>query len=218
MSFEVIVFDCDGTLVDSGAMILAAMADAFDASGLPAPEAAAVRQVIGLSLDEAVRALAPALALETQQALARRYRVAFGALRTDARYDEPLFPGIAELLADLDAGGRRLAIATGKSRRGVNHLLVKHGLERCFVSVQTADGNPSKPHPEMLRRAVAEAGGRLDEACMVGDTTFDMEMAQLAGVAAIGVGWGHHGPAQLTAAGARAVVADAGGLRAVLAP
>jgi phosphoglycolate phosphatase len=218
LSFEVVVFDCDGTLVDSGAMILAAMADAFDESGLPAPEAAAVRQVIGLSLDEAVRALAPGLALERQRTLARRYRAAFTALRADARYDEPLFPGVAELLADLDAAGRRLAIATGKSRRGVDHVLAKHGLAHRFVSVQTADGNPSKPHPAMLRRAVAEAGGGPAEACMIGDTTFDMEMAQLAGMAAIGVGWGHHHPAELAAAGAHTVVADARELRAVLGP
>ncbi|MFP4126287.1 MAG: HAD-IA family hydrolase [Alphaproteobacteria bacterium] len=218
MSFEVIVFDCDGTLVDSGAMILAAMADAFEGSGLTAPAPAAVRQVIGLSLDEAVRALGPELAPDVQAALARRYRVAFSALRADARFDEPLFAGIAELLAELDAGGRRLAIATGKSRRGVDHLLVKHGLDRRFVSVQTADGNPSKPHPEMLRRAVAEAGGTVEAACMIGDTTFDMEMAELAGVAAIGVGWGYHGPAQLTAAGARAVAADAAALGRLLAP
>jgi phosphoglycolate phosphatase len=218
LSFEVLVFDCDGTLVDSGAMIVAAMADAFDGSGLPAPPDAAVRQVIGLSLDEAVRGLVPDLAPDLQAALARRYRTAFAALRADARYDEPLFPGLGELLAELDAGGRRLAIATGKSRRGVDHVLVKHGLERCFVSVQTADDNPSKPHPEMLKRAVAEAGGRLEEACMIGDTSFDMEMARLAGVAAIGVGWGHHDPAHLTAAGARAVAADASGLRGLLAP
>jgi phosphoglycolate phosphatase len=177
-----------------------------------------VRQVIGLSLDEAVRALAPELAPDVQVAVARRYRAAFAALRADARYDEPLFAGIGELLAELDAAGRRLAIATGKSRRGVDHLLVKHGLEGRFVSVQTADGNPSKPHPGMLMRAVAEAGGRPEEACMIGDTTYDMEMATLAGVAAIGVGWGHHSPPRLTAAGARTVVADARELRGVLTP
>jgi phosphoglycolate phosphatase len=214
--FEVLVFDCDGTLVDSGALIVAAMEEAFRASDLAPPAAHAVRHVVGLSLDEAVRALAPSVDLEMQAALAQRYRGAFAALRADARFDEPLFPGIAALLEALDDGRRRLAIATGKSRRGVDHLLVKHGLENRFVSVQTADGNPSKPHPGMLLRAVAEAGGRTDEACMIGDTTYDMEMAKLARVTAIGVAWGHHAPAQLTAAGARAVAADAPALQALV--
>jgi phosphoglycolate phosphatase len=218
LSFEVIVFDCDGTLVDSGAMIVAAMAGAFDASGLPAPQAAAVRQVIGLSLEEAVRGLAPQLAVETRRAVVGRYRTAFGGLRADARYDEPLFAGMAALLERLDGDGRRLAIATGKSRRGVDHVLAVHGLAQRFVSIQSADGNPSKPHPEMLRRAVAEAGGAPERACMIGDTVFDMEMATLAGVAAIGVGWGHHPPDRLVAAGARAVAEDAGALEGLLLP
>ena len=216
MSFEVVVFDCDGTLVDSQAMILAAMSEAFDGAAVPVPDGAAVRAVIGLSLDEAVRALAPQLGIDAHVELARRYRAAFTTLRAEARYEEPLFPGIAALVAELDEAGRRLAIATGKSRRGVDHLLAEHGLEQRFVSVQTADGNPSKPHPEMLRRAIAEAGGRPEQACMIGDTTFDMEMAKHAGVVAIGVGWGHHAPAQLTAAGARAVAVDAADLRGLL--
>jgi phosphoglycolate phosphatase len=218
LTFEVVVFDCDGTLVDSGAMIVAAMERAFALSDRAPPDATAIRHIIGLSLDEAVRALAPGEAVEVQAALARRYRTAFAALRTDPRFDEPLFPGIGELLVDLDGGSRRLAIATGKSRRGVDHLLGKHGLAGRFVSVQTADGNPSKPHPAMLLQAIAEAGGRPDEACMIGDTTYDMEMATLAGVAAIGVGWGHHTADQLTAAGARAVARDATALRDLLLP
>jgi phosphoglycolate phosphatase len=218
LRFEVVVFDCDGTLVDSEALITAAMVAAFDGAGRPAPSASAVRGVIGLSLDEAVRALVPDAAPALRARLVEHYRAAFSALRADARYDEPLFPGIAALLEALDADGRRLAVATGKSRRGVDHVLAKHGLAQRFVSIQTADGNPSKPHPEMLRRAVAEAGGEPERACMIGDTVFDMEMATLAGVTAIGVAWGHHPPDRLASAGARAVAADAGALVGLLLP
>jgi len=216
--YEVVVFDCDGTLVDSGAMILAAMENAFHSSRLEPPVPAAIRHVIGLSLDEAVRALTPGVAPAVQAGLADAYRSAFTRLRADERWDEPLFAGIAELLRELDAAGRLLAIATGESRRGVDRLLVKHGLEGRFVSVQTADGNPSKPHPAMLLKAVAECGGRPEAACMIGDTVYDIEMARLAGVTAIGVAWGHHEPARLTAAGAVGVAAAADELRALLAP
>jgi len=218
LSFEVVVFDCDGTLVDSEALITAAMVEAFAGTGQPAPAASAVRRVIGLSLDEAVRGLVPQAPPALRARLAERYRAAFTSLRADARYDEPLFAGIAALLELLDGDGRRLAVATGKSRRGVDHVLAKHGLAQRFVSIQTADGNPSKPHPQMLRRAVVEAGGRLEEACMIGDTVFDMEMATLAGVAAIGVGWGHHPPDRLVAAGARTVAPDAAALGRLLRP
>jgi len=213
---RVVVFDCDGTLVDSGAMIGAAMARAFEAAALPPPTTAAVRHVVGLSLEEAVGVLAPTLVPVARVELAEGYRRAFVALRADGRFDEPLYPGVAALLEDLDRAGRLLAIATGKARRGLEHLLVKHGLERRFVSVQTADDNPSKPAPDMLVRAVAEAGGQPGEACMIGDTTYDIEMARAAGVRAIGVGWGHHPPAALFAAGASHVAADAAVLRELL--
>lgn len=216
--FEVVVFDCDGTLVDSGALIVAAMDRAFRAAALAPPDPVSVRHVVGLSLDEAVRTLAPVADAAAQAKLVGGYRDAFNALRADARFEEPLFPGVAALLTELDDAGRRLAVATGKSRRGVDDVLAKHGLEGRFVSVQTADDNPSKPHPEMLRRAIAEAGGRAEDACMIGDTIYDVEMAKLAGVAAIGVGWGHHPAAHLTAAGAREVASDVAALRDLLLP
>ena len=214
----IVVFDCDGTLVDSAAMIVAAMEQAFVDAAIEPPAAAAIREIIGLSLDEAIRRLAPAATPLGGRRIVQHYRSAFMALRADGGYDELLFPGIAALLAELDRDGRVMAIATGKSRNGVAHLLAKHGLEDVFVSVQTADTNPSKPHPAMLLNAVAEAGGEPGDAVMIGDTSYDMEMAVAAGVAAVGVGWGHHPADHLRATGAAHVAADAGELRALLCP
>ncbi len=215
---RIIVFDCDGTLVDSAAMILAAMDRAFDAAGLARPPHCAVRRVIGLSLDEAFRSLAPSETPDAVAGLVDHYRKVFAALREENLYDEPLFEGIDRLLEELDEDGRLLAIATGKSRRGVDHLIAKHRLERLFVSVQTADLNPSKPHPAMLLRAVAEAGGTPSETAMIGDTSYDMEMAVAAGALPLGVAWGHHDAAYLRATGAAAVAEDSAELRALLFP
>ncbi|MEO1092176.1 MAG: HAD-IA family hydrolase, partial [Pseudomonadota bacterium] len=122
------------------------------------------------------------------------------------------------LLHELNGSGRLLAVATGKSRRGLEHLIAKHDLRDVFVSLQTADGNASKPHPEMLLKALAAAGASSVEAAMIGDTTFDMEMAVAAGVAAVGVAWGHHSTDLLLRAGADHVVDDVAALRALLVP
>ncbi len=213
---HILVFDCDGTLVDSAAMIVAAMEQGFEATALEPPDEHAIRQIVGLSLDAAIRVLAPDAPPAVWREIVQNYRRAFMALRTQSRYDEPLFPGMADLLESLDAQGCRLAIATGKSRRGVEHLIARHGLERLFVSVQTADTHPSKPHPGMLLKAVADAGGKPGEAAMIGDTSYDMEMAVAAGVAALGVAWGHHTPEHLLATGADHVAEDAAALRAIL--
>lgn len=215
---RILVFDCDGTLVDSAAMILGAMRCAFEAACRTPPPDSAVRRVIGLSLDEAIAALAPDEPPDAVAVVVRHYRDCFARLRMDAVYDEPLFPGIDGLLQALDADGRLLAIATGKSRRGVDHLIAKHGLERRFSSIQTADRNPSKPHPGMLMRALEEVGGTPAEAAMIGDTSYDIEMAVAAGVLPIGVAWGHHEPAYLRTVGAVAVAEDAAELSKLLLP
>ncbi len=215
---RIVVFDCDGTLVDTAAIILAAMTRAFTSQELPAPPDEAVRRVVGLALDKAVVKLAPAAPPLLVRAVVQSYRDAYLALRATDSEQEPLFPGMADLLDELERAGHRLAIATGKSRRGVDHLIATHGLQQRFVSVQTADTNPSKPHPAMLLRAVAEAGGEPAEAVMIGDTSYDMEMARAAHVAAVGVAWGHHPSAHLLATGASEVAQDSAALRALLLP
>jgi phosphoglycolate phosphatase len=206
------IFDCDGTLVDGQASICEAMEAAFAAHGLAAPDRYHVRRAVGLSLPQAVRRLLPGLADEVHHAVAEDYKLAFRAARSEGRLEEPLFEGIAESLADLRRAGWQLGVATGKSDRGLTHCLAAHGLADAFVTLQTADRHPSKPHPAMLEAALAEALAEPGEAVMIGDTAFDMAMAQAAGVRAIGVAWGYHDPAELAKAGAEWVADDPAGL------
>lgn len=210
------VFDCDGTLVDGQADVCWAMERAFTRAGLAPPEVAAVRRIVGLSLPAAVRALAPDLTEAQNGAVTEFYRTSFRARREEGLLDEPLYDGIAELLRALHGAGWQLAVATGKSDRGLAACLASHGITDLFVSLQTADRHPSKPHPAMLEAALFEAGASRDQAVMIGDTSFDMAMARSIGVAAIGVGWGYHGAGELLASGARRVVESAAALAEAL--
>jgi len=199
------VFDCDGTLVDGQADVCWAMERAFARAGLSAPDVSAVRRAVGLSLPQAVRALAPDLTEDQNSAVTEFYRSSFRARREEGLLDEPLYDGIAELLTALHDDGWRLAVATGKSDRGLAACLATHGIADLFVSLQTADRHPSKPHPAMLEAALFEAGALPAQAVMIGDTSFDMLMARSARVAAVGVAWGYHAPAELLASGALSV-------------
>ena len=199
------VFDCDGTLVDGQADVCWAMERAFARAGLSAPDVSAVRRAVGLSLPQAVRALAPDLNEDQNRAVTEFYRSSFRARREEGLLDKPLYDGIAELLTALHDDGWRLAVATGKSDRGLAACLATHGIADLFVSLQTADRHPSKPHPAMLEAALFEAGALPAQAVMIGDTSFDMLMARSARVAAIGVSWGYHAPAELLASGALSV-------------
>lgn len=210
------VFDCDGTLVDGQADVCWAMERAFTRAGLTPPDNQAVRRIVGLSLPAAVRALAPALSDEQNRAVTEFYRSSFRARREEGLLDEPLYEGIAELLHALHGAGWQLAVATGKSDRGLAACLASHGIADLFVSLQTADRHPSKPHPAMLEAALFEARALPQEAVMIGDTSFDMLMARSIGVAGIGVGWGYHGAAELVASGAGRVVDTAAALAAAL--
>ncbi|MBA4044497.1 MAG: haloacid dehalogenase [Erythrobacter sp.] len=199
------VFDCDGTLVDGQADVCWAMERAFTRAGLAAPDNHAVRRIVGLSLPAAVRALAPALAEDKVAAVTEFYRSSYRARREEGLLDEPLFDGIAALLRQLHGAGWQLAVATGKSDRGLAACLATHGIADLFVSLQTADRHPSKPHPAMLEAALFEAGAQPHQAVMIGDTSFDMLMARSAGVRAVGVSWGYHAPHELLASGAASV-------------
>jgi phosphoglycolate phosphatase len=202
------VFDVDGTLIDSQHNIVASMVQACASNGLVPPTPEAIRRIIGLSLLEAVTTLLPEADPDLVLRVVEAYKNGFQELRSRADHFEPLFPGVIEALDTLEADGWTLAVATGKSRRGLLLMIERHGLEGRFVSLQTADDNPGKPHPAMLRRALDEAGARPHEAVMIGDTSYDMQMGKSAGVRAVGVGWGYHTPAELIAAGADLVVDD----------
>ncbi|WP_347303336.1 HAD-IA family hydrolase [Croceibacterium sp. TMG7-5b_MA50] len=200
------VFDCDGTLVDGQAEVCAAMAHAFQEAGLPAPSSHDVRRIVGLSLPQAVARLAPAASAEATARAVDAYKGAFRLAREEGRLQEPLYDGIAPMLRRLHADGWLLGVATGKSDRGLAACLATHGLADLFVTLQTADRHPSKPHPAMLEAALAQVGAQPEDAAMIGDTVFDMAMAEAAGVRALGVSWGYHERAELIAAGAAAVV------------
>ena len=203
------VFDCDGTLVDSQHSIVACMQAAFRADGLPAPAPEAIRRVVGLPLAASCGVLAPELSAGRRARLAELYKQAFTDLRATRGLDEPLFDGIVAALDALEAAGIVLGVATGKGRRGLALTLERHGLLHRFATRQTADDAPGKPHPAMLEQAMAEIGARPADTVMIGDTTFDMEMAGAAGVAALGVAWGYHPEPELKAAGAIHVVSEA---------
>jgi len=206
------VFDCDGTLVDSGATIHKALRDTFAEHGLDPPAPNVARRVIGLSLIEAMVALLPEATSEQHHRLAEDYKLAFQKLRAEGMVEEPLFDGILELLDALEADGWLLAVATGKSDRGLKHCLDEHGLHARFVSLQTADRHPSKPHPSMVDQAIADAGAAPETTIVVGDTSFDMAMALAARTTGIGAGWGYHDAQELIEAGAVAVADEPSGV------
>jgi phosphoglycolate phosphatase len=199
------IFDCDGTLVDSQHNIIMAMTDAFDRARLEPPGRAATLNVVGLSLIEAMQVLLPDADPKFHATLAENYKQAFWRLRGNGLVDEPLYDGIADAIEALEADGWLLGVATGKSDRGLAICLEHHGLTHRFVTLQTADRHPSKPHPSMIETAMADAGASPDTTVMIGDTSFDMMMARTANVRALGVSWGYHPAEDLHAAGAHAV-------------
>ena len=204
---RLVIFDCDGTLADSQHIIVEAMGRAFDAHGLARLPRERVLSIVGLSLPIAIHRLLPDSHLDVVEAVSEAYKAAFGVLRRDPAHHEPLYPGCLDTIAVLAARTDTvLGVATGKSRRGVDALFERFDLAGHFVTIQTADDNPSKPHPEMIRKAMREAGAVASRTIMVGDTTFDMAMARAAGVGALGVSWGYHGVAELHETGAHAIV------------
>jgi phosphoglycolate phosphatase len=199
------LFDCDGTLVDSQHNICIAMEHAFSRVKLDPPPREATRRVVGLSLVEAMQNLLPDADHGTHYALAEEYKNAFQSLRGRGMIEEPLFEGIIDALASLEAQGWMLGVATGKSDRGLDLCLRHHGIHARFVTLQTADRHPSKPHPSMVHQAMADAGAAPETTVVIGDTSFDMMMARAAGARALGVDWGYHPRAELRAAGANAI-------------
>lgn len=196
------IFDCDGTLVDSGGSIDRALRTTFEAHSIDCPPEAATRRVIGLSLGEAFAELVPD---GDHQALSATYRDAFFAMRGAGVVEEPLYDGMVEVLEAMRADGWLLGIATGKSDRGLAHCLAAHGIADHFATLQTADRHPSKPHPAMVLAAMAEAGSTPAETVFIGDTGWDMGAARAADCGAIGVGWGYQQDGELRGAGAHYV-------------
>jgi phosphoglycolate phosphatase len=199
------IFDCDGTLLDSQHNIVAAMNACFEGAGLSVPPRTATLRVVGLSLFEAMQWLLPDADEARHAELADSYKLCFQRLRAKGLVEEPLFDGILPALDALAADGWLLGVATGKSDRGLRLALAAHGLADRFVTLQTADRHPSKPHPSMIEQAMADAGADPATTVMIGDTRYDIAMAHNAGVRAIGVAWGYHDARELHDEGADAV-------------
>lgn len=201
---RLIIFDCDGTLVDGQDRIVSAMRAAADRCGVAPAEPEAVRRIIGLRLNEAAAVLYPGESPSLPARLAEAYRQCFREQGLSAE-PEPLFPGCRACLDRLRGDGALLAVATGKGTRGLLRVLDGHGLRAYFAGWRTADDGPSKPDPAILFDLLSELGTDAEDAAMVGDTTFDIEMGKSAGVATVGVSWGYHPGAELRRAGADAI-------------
>lgn len=208
-----LVFDCDGTLVDSAGLIVACMKVAFDEQNLPEPEDRAVHSIVGLSLTGAIGRLVDdmglPLGLEDIQVLGEKYKQAFARLKLDPAYEQPLYPHIRDCLEQAKGQGMLVGIATGKSRRGLESILDLHDLRELVDDSITADEAHSKPHPDMLHQITLRNGVMPRDTAMIGDTSFDIEMAVAADCLPVGVDWGNHEAAHLVQCGAKVVLEDA---------
>lgn len=204
-----VIFDCDGTLVDSQNAIVASMDFAFRAHGLEPPPRSKILSIVGLSLPRAVEVLMPGHPILLAHKVSESYKAGFGASILDEKNRDPLFAGAGLVVEQLAAtSGVTLGIATGKSLRGVHRLLDREDWRAHFATIQTADNAPSKPDPGMILQAMAESGAEPATTVMIGDTTYDIDMARAAGVHAIGVSWGYHPVADLRRSGAHVIVDD----------
>ncbi len=192
--------------MDSQDSIITAMATTFISNGLERPDASDIRRVIGLPLDEAMMQLNSGVSRADADGLSQVYKTLFRKMRQDGQVHEPLFPGVCQTLSELDRADWTLGIATGKASHGLVATLEPHGILDYFVTRQTSDVAKGKPDPEMVLRAMKETDTPPETTVMIGDTTFDMEMARNAGVLAVGVSWGYHKPDELYQSGAKIVI------------
>ncbi len=213
---KLIVFDCDGTLVDGQHLIIDAMQSACGLCKVTYPGDDAIRHIVGLSLMEAIALCHPEESEATHLALQQAFIDRFQQLRQREEDNEPLFNGVREVIDQLARDGYLLGVATGKSRRGLGLTLEKHGLNKYFVTLNTADDGPGKPHPAMLYNAMREAGVTPENTVMIGDTTYDIKMARAARVWAVGVSWGYHERDKLEQAGAHHIVDHISHIRQIL--
>lgn len=218
-NLKLVVFDCDGTLVDSQHSIVQSMEFAFAKYGLAPPTREAIRRIVGLPLYDAIAHLAPGQDDVMVRNLQAGYSEEWHRMRATGDLDEPLYPGTLDAISRLSKEGWLLGVATGKSYKGLVATLTHFGIIDQFVTLQTSDKvSRGKPFPDMLLAALNEAGVNAQEAVMVGDTTYDIEMSVNAGVRAIGVNWGYHDAHELLARGADCVIDRYEDLHAAINP
>jgi len=215
-SIRLVVFDCDGTLIDSQRNIIANVERFFSSIGMVPPPADLIRRQVGLSAEAAIAGMLPDAGPQVHADVFAAFQRLRPSLQQGPRQAEPLFPGIWDLVESLDHPEIFLGIATGKGLASLQQVLAEHGWTHRFHTLQTGDRCRGKPHPEMMLRAIAEAGVTPGEAVMLGDTAFDIGMALAAGSRAIGVSWGYHTRSDLEQAGAHAIIDQPGELFAAL--
>ncbi|KDA00784.1 HAD family hydrolase [Hyphomonas oceanitis] len=200
------IWDMDGTIVDSRDVIQTAMVRAFEAEGLMPPAYDATRQIVGLGLRESCQILAPDnLSPERVDTLVEAYRSAFIARRTDPDVKEPLYEGALETLQMLRDDDWLIAMATGKSHRGIRAIFDMHPLESYFDTIWCADDGPGKPHPFMVEQSMKALGAEAHQSLMIGDAIHDINMGNAAGVRTLGVTWGFGAAHELEAVGAHEI-------------
>ncbi len=204
---RLVIFDLDGTLIDSEALIVETVTNCFTAIDEPPPSEQAIRSISGITARDAMKILAPDATPERVEIILQSYREHY--VRNAGVSREPMFAGALEALARLEAQPQTiLAVATGKGYRGAITLLERHGIIGRFHSIQTPDHNRGKPDPQMIATAMDKAGATRGQTVMIGDTVHDMRMAKAAGVGAIGVAWGYHEIDELKEEGADIVIDD----------
>lgn len=204
--FKLLAFDMDGTLIDSLAAIVDASIEAFDGMPFETPSPDQVRQVVGLPLELCVEHWAPDANRQEVLELTERYRVAFRGQRARGDINERPYAHVMDTLHSLTHDEIFMAVVTGKDRRGLDSVLAHHDFGHFFHSLQTPDNNPSKPAPDMVWTANTETATDVRDTVVIGDTSFDMEMARNAGAFAIGVTYGNHEEAILQRAGAHLLI------------
>ena len=206
MSLKLAIWDMDGTIVDSRDVIQTAMIRAFEYCGLVPPEYEQTRRIVGLGLEEALGALAPDFS--DMPRLVEAYKNAFIARRTESDFKEPLYDGAVETLERLADENWLIAMATGKSHRGIRALFEMHDLEKYFDTVWCADDGPGKPHPFMVQKCMDTLGAETHQSLIIGDAVHDMRMGRAAGILSLGVNWGFGATDELVEAGAHEVHSD----------
>jgi phosphoglycolate phosphatase len=202
---RLVIFDMDGTLIDSQAHIIAAMTAAFQSVEQQTPKRSTLLSVVGLSLPSAFEVLIPNLPASAYTQMQNAYRAHSRSISLDQ--SAPLYSGARVALERLSQRSDvALAVATGASERGMMRALKANSVDTFFTSMQCADGHPSKPNPSMAQACMSQCGATAEHTVVVGDTTYDMEMGQAARCASLGVLWGHHGREALLASGAHSVI------------
>ncbi|XUY28090.1 HAD-IA family hydrolase [Agrobacterium sp. rho-8.1] len=205
---KLVLFDCDGTLVDSAGLIHEVMARTFVHFGYDRPDVSLTKSIIGLTLDIAIARMQGKPHVDDEAvAMTAHYKAIFGATRAEAGFEEPAFDGIGAMIETLAIRAElSMGAVTGKSRRGLDLIMDTHGFRQHFIVSRTADDCPSKPHPAMVTECCSQTGIVPADTIVIGDAIYDMQMAKAAGAKAIGVAWGYASVEDLWKAGADAIV------------